>query len=292
METSDPVDTPMVEKPKLDADPQGKEVDPTRYRGMIGSLMYLTDSCVVLTTFADADHAGCHDTKRSTSGSMQLLGDRLKIRCCAQILWMRSQLNDYGLGFNKIPMYCDNKNAIALCCKNVHYSRSKHIDIIYQFVKEQVENRVVELYCVKTEYQLVDIFTKALRRERLDFLINKLGMRSMSFKTLKNSGRLRGQGTVKEETFEVIIDVIKNSTCYKAFTISTKVPEIFMQQFWDTIKKVSGVDFAELPDDETTLTFLLYLGYKSPLHKHLNIYVDHMHQPWRTLAANINKCLF
>nr|GEV11991.1 hypothetical protein [Tanacetum cinerariifolium] len=74
--TYDPVDTPMVEKSKLDKDPQGKAVDPTRYRGMIGTLMYLTssrDSCIALTAFADADHAGCQDTRKSTSGSMQLL---------------------------------------------------------------------------------------------------------------------------------------------------------------------------------------------------------------------------
>ncbi|GJZ30450.1 hypothetical protein Tco_0575497 [Tanacetum coccineum] len=71
METSDPMDTLMVEKSKLDVDPQGKEVDPTLYRGMIGSLMYLT------ATFSDANHASYQDTRRSTSGSMQLLGDRL-----------------------------------------------------------------------------------------------------------------------------------------------------------------------------------------------------------------------
>nr|GFA92565.1 Gag-Pol polyprotein [Tanacetum cinerariifolium] len=72
--------------------------------------------------------------------------------CCAQILWMRSQLLDYGLAFNKIPMYCDNKSAIALCCNNVQHSRSKHIDIRYHFIKEQVENGVIELYFVNTEY--------------------------------------------------------------------------------------------------------------------------------------------
>ncbi|GJU84623.1 hypothetical protein Tco_1292169 [Tanacetum coccineum] len=60
--------------------------------------------------------------------------------CCAQILWMRSQLTDYGLGFNKILMYCDNKSAIALCCNNVQHSRSKHIDIRFHFIKEHVEN--------------------------------------------------------------------------------------------------------------------------------------------------------
>ncbi|GJX13432.1 RNA-directed DNA polymerase, eukaryota, reverse transcriptase zinc-binding domain protein [Tanacetum coccineum] len=124
METYDLVDTPMVEKSKLDEDPKGKVVDPTHYRGMIGTLMYLTssrpdlDSRVALTAYADADHAGCQDTRRSTSGSMQLLGDRLVSwsskkqnniaissteaeyialsGCCAQILWMRSQLTDFN----------------------------------------------------------------------------------------------------------------------------------------------------------------------------------------------------
>ncbi|GKB47202.1 hypothetical protein Tco_0897955 [Tanacetum coccineum] len=91
-----------------------------------------------------ADHAGCQDTRRSTSGSMQFLGDRLvswsskrqksaaisstkaeyiaMSGCCAQILWMRSQITDYGLRFNKIPMYCDNKSAIALSYNNVQHS--------------------------------------------------------------------------------------------------------------------------------------------------------------------------
>ncbi|GJY66805.1 retrovirus-related pol polyprotein from transposon TNT 1-94 [Tanacetum coccineum] len=106
--------------------------------------------------------------------------------CCPQILWMRSQLTDYGFKFNKIPLYCDNKSAIFLCCNNVQHSRSKHIDVRYHFIKEQVENRVVELYFVKIEYQLADIFTKALPRERLNFLIEKLGMRSMSPETLRS----------------------------------------------------------------------------------------------------------
>ncbi|GJZ48535.1 retrovirus-related pol polyprotein from transposon TNT 1-94 [Tanacetum coccineum] len=85
METCNPVDTPMVEKSKLDEDPQGKAVDPTRYRGMIGTLRYLTSSRPDLVfsmcmSFADADHTGCQDTRKSTSGSMQLLGDRLVSR--------------------------------------------------------------------------------------------------------------------------------------------------------------------------------------------------------------------
>ncbi|GJX72981.1 retrovirus-related pol polyprotein from transposon TNT 1-94 [Tanacetum coccineum] len=201
IDSCDPVDTPMVEKSKLDEDKEGKAVDQSHYRGMIGTLLYL------IATFADAEHAGCQDTRRSTSGSMQFLEDRLvswsskrqksvaissteaeyiaMSGCCAQILWMRSQLTDYGLGFNKIPMYCDNKSAIALSCNNVQHSRSKHIDIRFHFIKEHVEYGVIELYFVNTEYQLGDIFTKALTRERIKFLINKLGMRSFTPETLK-----------------------------------------------------------------------------------------------------------
>ncbi|GJU09801.1 retrovirus-related pol polyprotein from transposon TNT 1-94 [Tanacetum coccineum] len=93
---------------------------------------------------------------------------------------------DYTMDMNnKIPLYCDNKSAITLCCNNVQHSRSKHIDVHYHFIKEQVENGVVELYFVKTEYQLADIFTKALPRERFEFLLNKLGMKSMSPENLK-----------------------------------------------------------------------------------------------------------
>ncbi|GJW85443.1 retrovirus-related pol polyprotein from transposon TNT 1-94 [Tanacetum coccineum] len=155
-DSCDPVGTPMVEKSKLDEDKERKAIDPSYYRGMIGTLLYLT------ATFVDADHAGCQDTRRSTSGIMQFLGDRL-------VSWSskRSQLTNYGFGFNKIPMYYDNKSAIALCCNNVQHSRSKHIDIRFHFIKEHVENGVIKLYFVNTEYQLADIFTKALGRERI-----------------------------------------------------------------------------------------------------------------------------
>ncbi|GKA41527.1 retrovirus-related pol polyprotein from transposon TNT 1-94 [Tanacetum coccineum] len=254
-DTCDPMDTPMVEKSELDEDKEGKVIDPSHYRGMIGTLFYLTasrpglqfsicmcaryqarpiekqlhavkrifrylkgavnrglwypkDSLITLTAFADADHVGCQDTRRSTSGGMQFLRDKLvswsskrqksvvissteaeyivMFGCCAQILWMRSQLTDYGLGFNKILMYCDNKSVIALYCNNVQHSRSKHIDIRFHFIKEHVENEVIELYFVNKEYQLADIFTKALTRERIEFLINKLGMRSFTPETLKH----------------------------------------------------------------------------------------------------------
>nr|GFC24055.1 copia protein [Tanacetum cinerariifolium] len=203
MDSCDSVDTPMVDRLKLDEDPFGIPVDQTRFRSMVGSLMYLIaskpdlvfavcmcaryqakptkkhlealkrvfqylkgtinwgfwypkDTAMALTTYADADHAGCQDTRRSTSGSARFLGDKLvswsskkqkstaistieaeyiaMSGCCAQILWMRSQLTDYGFDFNKILLYYDNRSAIALCCNNVQHSRSKHIDIRHHFI--------------------------------------------------------------------------------------------------------------------------------------------------------------
>ncbi|GKA64151.1 retrovirus-related pol polyprotein from transposon TNT 1-94 [Tanacetum coccineum] len=88
--------------------------------------------------------------------------------------------------YNRIPLYCDNKSAIALCCNNVQHSRSKHIDIRHHFIREQVEKGVVELYFVRTEYQLADIFTKALPRERFEFILPRLGMKCMKPETLKS----------------------------------------------------------------------------------------------------------
>nr|GEV19019.1 reverse transcriptase domain-containing protein [Tanacetum cinerariifolium] len=118
-ESYDPVDTPMVEKSKLDEDKEGKAVDPLHYHGMIGTLLYL------------------------------------------------------------IASRPDLQFAICMC------ARPKHIDIIYHFIKEHVENGVIELYFVNTGYQLANIFTKALGREKIEFLINKLGMRSFTPETLK-----------------------------------------------------------------------------------------------------------
>nr|GEZ75402.1 integrase, catalytic region, zinc finger, CCHC-type, peptidase aspartic, catalytic [Tanacetum cinerariifolium] len=140
MKSSDLVDTPMVEKSKLDEDPQGKSIDPIHYHRMVGTLMNLTANRLDLPVV---------------------------VCMCARL--------------PTIAM--DIKRAIALCCNNVQHSRSTHIDIRFHFIKEQVENGVVELYFVNTEYQLANIFTKALCRERIKFLINKLGMRSFTPKT-------------------------------------------------------------------------------------------------------------
>ncbi|GJX92751.1 retrovirus-related pol polyprotein from transposon TNT 1-94 [Tanacetum coccineum] len=70
-----------------------------------------------------------------------------------QVIWMRTQLLDYGYKYNRIPMYCDSKSAIAISCNPVQHSKTKHIDIRYYFIKEHIEKGTVEVYFVGTEYQ-------------------------------------------------------------------------------------------------------------------------------------------
>ncbi|GKC70374.1 hypothetical protein Tco_1116257 [Tanacetum coccineum] len=149
------------------------------------------------------DHAGCLDSHKSTSGGIQFLdGDKLVSwsskkqdctsmysaeaeyvslsACCAQVLWLRTQLTDYGFHFDKIPMYYDSKAAIAISCNPVHHSRTKHIDVRYHFIKEQAKKGIVELFFVGTEYQLADLFTKALSEDRFKYLVRRLGMRCLT----------------------------------------------------------------------------------------------------------------
>nr|GEZ09540.1 retrotransposon protein, putative, unclassified [Tanacetum cinerariifolium] len=102
-----------------------------------------------------------------------------------QILWMRSHLTDYGFDYNKIPLYSDSQSAITLSCNTVQHSRTKHIDVRYHIIKEQVENGIVRLYFVKTDNQRANFFTKALARERFEFLIKRLGMQSITLEELK-----------------------------------------------------------------------------------------------------------
>ncbi|GKF98264.1 hypothetical protein Tco_0297047 [Tanacetum coccineum] len=104
---------------------------------------------------------------------------------CAQVIWMRTPLKDYGFKYNKIPLYCDSQSAIAISCNPVQHSRTKHIKVHYHFIKEQVENGIIELYFVKTEYQLADMFTKAFPEERFQYLVRRIGMRCLTLAELE-----------------------------------------------------------------------------------------------------------
>ncbi|GKA70794.1 hypothetical protein Tco_0776933 [Tanacetum coccineum] len=91
-------------------------------------------------------------------------------------MWMRTHLKDYGFNYNKIPLYCDSQSAIAISCNSVQHSRTKHINVRYHFIMEQVERGIIELHFVRTGYQLADMFTKTLTKERFQYLVRRIGM--------------------------------------------------------------------------------------------------------------------
>ncbi|GJU62935.1 hypothetical protein Tco_1244770 [Tanacetum coccineum] len=175
-------------------------------------LWYSKDSGFELIAYSDAGHAGCNDDCKVTSGGIQFLGDKLVswsskkqdctsmstadaehvsfYACCAQVIQMRTQLLDYGFRYNKILMYCDSKSPITISCNPVQYSRTKHNNIRYHFIKKHVEKGTIQLYFVGTKYQLDDLFTKALPREMFEYLVHRIGMRCMTPTELERLAKL------------------------------------------------------------------------------------------------------
>nr|GEY30718.1 hypothetical protein [Tanacetum cinerariifolium] len=190
---------------RLDADLQGTPTDQMTYHQMIRGLMYLTASrpYIAFATFVCARYQARPTVKHlkevkqifCTSGGLQFLGEKLVswsskkqdcitmftaeakyvslFACCAQVIWMRTQLLDYGYKYNRILMYCDSKRAIAISCNPVQHSCTKNIVIRYHFIKEYVEKEMVELYFVRTEYELADLFTKSLPKECFEYLVRR-----------------------------------------------------------------------------------------------------------------------
>ncbi|GJS63980.1 retrovirus-related pol polyprotein from transposon TNT 1-94 [Tanacetum coccineum] len=302
MDSCYPVNTPMVDRLKLDEDPLGIPVDQTRFCSMVGSLMYLIasrpdlvfaglwypkDTVMALTAYADANHAGCQDTRRSTPGSAQFFKDKLvswsskkqksiaistleveyitMSGCCAQILWM---------------------SAISLCCNNVQHSRSKHIDICHHFIREQVEKGMVKLYFMTTDYQLANIFTKALPREPFEFLLSRLGVKNkMADENVPAQAPTRSDDQILSfaawtGTYGFELDetrfVLDANLLREALEITP------IDQAHQFVSPLSG---------EAIMDFVYELGYTEVIHFVSRMAVNNLSQPWRAILSMINQCL-
>ncbi|GKC90408.1 hypothetical protein Tco_1151057 [Tanacetum coccineum] len=250
-------------------------------RGTINwGLWYPKDTIMALTAYADANHAGFQDTRRSTSRSAQFLKDKL-------VSW-------------------SSKKQKSTAISTTEHSWSKHIDIRHHFIREQVEKGVVELYIVTMNYQLADIFTKALPRERFEFLLPHFGMKSISPETLKRlqegeeelkmvflysmlaldyihdaslmpeldpsslfygpcdcrvkvdflSQNRDRMICVSNSIYKISVDILKNTNFFRAFIASSTIPSIYIQQFWDTVRydKISGCYRCQLDEQWFDLT--------------------------------------
>ncbi|GJR43168.1 retrovirus-related pol polyprotein from transposon TNT 1-94 [Tanacetum coccineum] len=155
MEKGQSIGTPMATKPKLDADLSGEPVDQTDYRSTINmGLWYPKGSGFELTAFSDADHAGCVDTRKSTSRGIQFLGDKL-------VSWMSKKQD----------------------CTTMSSAEAEYVALSASCA--QVKNGIIELYFVRTKYQLADMFTKALSKDRVQYLVRRIGMRCLTLAELE-----------------------------------------------------------------------------------------------------------
>ena len=161
-------------------------------------LWYPKGSSFNLMGYSDADYAGERKDRKSTSGGCQFLGCSLvcwcskkqncvapstteaeyisSASCCAQLLWMRQTMKDYGLNFDHVPLLCDNESAIKIAHNLVLHSKMKHIEIFHHFIREHVEKGDIDLSYVRTKDQLADIFTKALDETRFRELRNEINV--------------------------------------------------------------------------------------------------------------------
>ncbi|GJY33878.1 ribonuclease H-like domain-containing protein, partial [Tanacetum coccineum] len=277
MEKCDTVSTSMATT-KLDADLQGTPVDQTKYHSMIGGLMYLTasrpdiafatfvcaryqarptekhlkevkrifrylrqsinmglwyskDSGFELIAYADADHAGCNDDCKSTSGGIQFLGDKL-------VSWSSKKQDCTAMSYAKSEYV-----SLSACCA------------------QHVEKATIELYFVGTEYQLADLFTKALLKERFEFLVHKIVFHmaqhvlpvSQLVSQYKPIGRCNNYAVLRSipcsPECKIVGLILLDHCLIHALTETNDVPIVYLQQFWQTVSKV--------PDTEDTIKFML-----------------------------------
>ncbi|GJV81317.1 hypothetical protein Tco_1517187 [Tanacetum coccineum] len=294
---------------------------------------------MALTAYANADHAGCQDTRRSTSGSAQFLGTKLvswsskkqksiaisttkaeyivMSGCCAQILWMRSQLTDYGFAFNKIPLYSDNRSAIALCCNNVQHSLSNHIEYVTISFASSISdyNPLFNLRKAcrqKDRYKMVVENVPAPTPTRSDDQI-------LPFAAWVPIGKsnyvLDLQKKQKNPIFQISMDILQNTNIFRAFTASASVPAIYIQQFWNmpTYEAKTGAYSFQLDETRFVLDanllrdaleitpidqahqfvspssgdaitdFVNELGYPEVIHFVSRMAVNNLYQPWRAI---------
>ncbi|KAK2980836.1 hypothetical protein RJ640_020488 [Escallonia rubra] len=180
LDNAKPRGTPISPSVNLVKDENGKDVDNKLYRG----LWYPQSSSLDVVGFSDSDYAGCLVDRKSTSGTCQFLGDALVAwhnkkqtyvalstaeaeyvaagSCCAQVLWMRQTLRDFGVSIDHIPIMYDSSSATDISKNHVQHSRTKHIDIRHHFLQDNVQKGLIELKKVGSEDQLADMFTKPL----------------------------------------------------------------------------------------------------------------------------------
>ncbi|GJZ99939.1 retrovirus-related pol polyprotein from transposon TNT 1-94 [Tanacetum coccineum] len=195
--------TPMVPPNNLGPGLSGKAANETQYRAnpKESHLIAVKRIFKYLKGYSDSDYAGCNMDRKSTSAEAEYVA---AAGCCANILWMKSQLTDYDIIYEKVPIFCDNISAIAISNNPVLHSRTKHIDIRYHFIRNHILKGDIKLHFIPTQYQLADIFTKPLDELTFKRLIVELGRYGVSVPALTkdHEGNKIQYAVVHDKKFE------------------------------------------------------------------------------------------
>ncbi|GKC28773.1 hypothetical protein Tco_1036067 [Tanacetum coccineum] len=218
-------------------------------------LWYPKDSVFELIAYSDADLAGCHDDCKSTSGGIQFLGEK----------------------YNKILMYYNSKSEIAISCNPVQHSRTKHINIRYHFIKEGVEKGKVELCFDKTEYQLADLFTKALPKEMFEYLVHRIVDAPIIY--MRKFWYTIRQVEEEKETIRFMID---QQEVHFTLDMFHKVPNF---------PEATAANPFMRPADFTTIKkFLKIIRYEAECISATRFFIKHLTQLWQMLFKFLNCC--
>ncbi|GJZ78613.1 hypothetical protein Tco_0643450 [Tanacetum coccineum] len=267
-------------------------------------LWYSKDTDMSLTAYADADHAGCQETRHSTSGSAQFLGDKLVswsskkqkstaisstkakyialYACCSQILWMSLEhLSDfihYEDGnlleptSNKLMVDPHGFEGIFKDGDGGDSEPTKLYDITTNLANNQIK------YSIHMRNGWIHVFPSVCST-KTKLVILEACSKENRLDIGKCNGRIPRGLTPREPTFQVVLDAIILTPCYPAF-VTADVPEI--------CPRVPGRDFDALFSEEDTVSFLRELGHTGEINLLNDVVVDQMYQPWRTFAALIN----
>ncbi|GJY60131.1 putative ribonuclease H-like domain-containing protein [Tanacetum coccineum] len=371
MDSCDPVDTPMVDRLKLDEDPLGIPVDQTRFRSMVGSLMYLTasrpdlvfvvcmcaryqasptkkhlealkrvfwylrgtinwglwypkDTIMALTAYADADHACCQDTRRSTSRSAQFLGDKL-------VNWSSKKQKSIAILTTEseyIAMSgCLLLLSAAIMSSTPDLSTLTYDTILYKSKLRRACPAVGSTYAnimadlnIPANVAPVEQALAVAPPTRTDDQILPL---SKWVPIGKSNCVLDVHKPQRNPIFPIDVALLKNTNFFRAFTASSTIPAIYIQQFWDTMcfNISTGLyscqldekwfnlhkdllrdalditptndnnPFVALPSSDTVIEYVNTMGYPSTLRNVSAMSVNVLYQPWRAVLSMINMCL-
>ncbi|GJS85335.1 hypothetical protein Tco_0751876 [Tanacetum coccineum] len=341
---------------RLDSDLQGTPTDQTTYHCMIGGLMYLTASCpdiafatfvcacyqarltvkhlkevkrifqylrqsynmglwylkdsgFELISYSDADHAGCKDDCKSTSGGLQFLGEKL-------MSWSSKKQDCTAMSIAEAKYV---SFAIAISCNPVQHSKTKHIDIRYHFIKERIEKGTVELYFVEIEYQLTDLFTKALPKERFEYLVHRIVIimaqqqhavdvhpdeqcpPNKIYDLMDANKKIDFEHVQCPPESKLLTNIIKNHPLRFSIAASSSVPWKELSLTLDDFKTIFHLpqatdnnhdSFVRPPSFLDMVPFYKNeLGFTMELKTSSSFKTTGLLQPWQTLCKIFSKCL-